>query len=172
MVIEIDKRNKLSKQVVFSLGGNIGNVEQTLNLAINFINDRIGKVKLISSIYTTKAWGVENQSDFLNQVVSVESSLLPTEVLSLCLIIEKELGRNRINQKKWQERVIDIDILFYGEEIITLPELLIPHPYIGERNFVLYPLSDILPDFIHPVLKNTVQELKNSCQDKLLVVKI
>ncbi len=158
-------------QVVLSLGGNIGNVRNSINTAIHLIRNKLGDVTLISSNYTTKAWGLENQPDFLNKVVAVQTNLSPNEVLSVCLQIEKELGRDRNNQKKWAERVLDIDVLFYEDEIINSNDLVIPHPYLHKRNFVLYPLAEILPYFVHPILRKTVLELKKDCVDKLQVIK-
>ena len=169
MVIEIDKRNK---RVVLSLGGNIGNIKQVFKDAINSLEKEIGGLDLLSSLYKTKAWGVENQPDFLNQVVVMNTNLHPKEVLKICLDVEKQKGRDRSEKKKWQERVIDIDVLFYENEIIKTKELVIPHPYIQERNFVLFPLAEIIPDFLHPLLGNTVLELKKKSTDKLQVIKI
>lgn len=153
------------KEVVLGLGGNIGDVKETIQLAITKIHETIGDVKLKSSLYQTEAWGVKNQPDFINMVVLVETDELPIEVLNLCLLIEKELGRDREGKKKWSERVIDIDVLFYQDEIINSPELVIPHPYIQERNFVLFPLVEILPNRIHPLLKQSFLELKNTTSD-------
>lgn len=166
MVVEIDKRNNM---VVLSLGGNVGNVKRTFLKSIGLLEEKIGKVRLASSVYKTKAWGIEDQSDFLNQVMVLDTILPPSEVLQLCLEIELELGRDR--EEKWQERVIDIDLLFYENKVINSKELVIPHPYIQDRNFVLFPLSEIIPDFIHPLLGETVLELKKSCTDKLPVIK-
>ena len=125
-----------------------------------------------SSLYKTKAWGYENQPDFINQVLIFKSHLKPNELLKICLAIEKKLGRKRIEGVNWQERGIDIDILFYEKEIIDSIDLKIPHPYLHQRNFVLFPLAEIIPDFIHPLLNKTIDELKKSCEDKLKVIKI
>ncbi len=168
MVVEIDKRNNM---VVLSLGGNVGDVNQTFRNSIASIEDRVGRLILSSSLYETKAWGAENQPNFLNQVIVVETGLNPEEVLNTCLSVEKQQGRERLGKKKWQQRVIDIDLLFYGDSIIDTIDLKVPHPYIQDRNFVLFPLAEILPGFIHPLLSKTVLELKNSCDDKLPVIK-
>ncbi|PJB13820.1 MAG: 2-amino-4-hydroxy-6-hydroxymethyldihydropteridine diphosphokinase [Flavobacteriales bacterium CG_4_9_14_3_um_filter_32_8] len=162
----------MSKQVVFSLGGNVGNVSQTFLKAINSLEKKVGKLIKSSTIYTTKAWGIENQPDFINQIVIFKTQLLPHEVLIKCLQIEKELGRKRIDGEKWQQRVIDIDILFYESEIINFNNLIIPHPYLHQRNFVLFPLAELMPEFIHPLLRKTIAELKKGCQDNLKVIKL
>jgi len=140
--------------------------------AINSLEKKVGKLIKSSTIYTTKAWGIENQPDFINQIVIFKTQLLPHEVLIKCLQIEKELGRKRIDGEKWQQRVIDIDILFYESEIINFNNLIIPHPYLHQRNFVLFPLAELMPEFIHPLLRKTIAELKKGCQDNLKVIKL
>lgn len=167
MVSEIDKRKN---SVVLSLGGNIGDVKDVFEVAINHLKKRVGALALSSSLYKTKAWGVENQPDFLNQVVVLDTILSPVQVLNSCLEIEDELGR--IRKEKWHERVIDIDVLFCEDLIINSEHLILPHPYIQDRNFILYPLAEILPNFIHPRYQKTLLELKNNCQDELFVTKI
>ena len=165
MVSQIDKRKH---KAVLSLGGNIGNVQATFNEAKSLLKTRLGNIVLTSSLYKTKAWGVVDQPDFLNQVVVIETVLLPTEVLNHCLAIEAELGR--VRKEKWHERLIDIDVLFYDAAIIHTQELVVPHPYLQDRNFILYPLDEIIPHFIHPILKKTMHELKKSCKDPSRVV--
>lgn len=164
MVVKMDKR---SNKVVLSLGGNLGDVADTLQKALFLVNNRIGELEIVSPVYQTKAWGVKNQPDFLNIAVIIKTVLLPMLVLEECLLIEKDLGR--VRNQKWYERTIDIDILFYNNTIINFPELIVPHPYISERNFVLYPLTDILPKFKHPILLKSILDLKKECKDALEV---
>lgn len=159
----------MSNKVVLGLGGNEGDVEQNLKKAHELISKFIGKIVLESSIYRTKAWGVESQPDFLNQNIQVKTELSPAQVLVLCLKIEKKLGRVRL--EKWHSRIIDIDILFYEDQIIKMENLIVPHPYIQDRNFVLDPLIEILPNYLHPVFKKTVLMLKKECKDQLLTSK-
>ena len=166
MVTEMDKRNNL---VVLSLGGNVGDVKEALFGAIKMLSNKVGKIEQESSLYQTAAWGVENQPDFLNQVITLKTKLLPHEVLRKCLDIEIELGRDRSEKKKWQQRVVDIDVLFYGNNIIKTTDLIVPHPYLQDINFVLFPLAEIIPDFRHPILKETVIELKKKCTDNLQI---
>ncbi|MGB0882706.1 MAG: 2-amino-4-hydroxy-6-hydroxymethyldihydropteridine diphosphokinase [Vicingaceae bacterium] len=162
--------DKRKNKVVLSLGGNIGEVKQVFKDAIVCVKEEIGEVVLLSSIYKTKAWGVENQPDFLNQVILIETLDAPQIVLQKCLKIEAQLGR--VRKEKWQERVIDIDVLFYNDELINSEDLTVPHPFIHVRNFILYPLTDLMPEFVHPKLKTKIIELKNKCKDNLAVVKI
>jgi len=166
MVNEMDKRNNM---LVLSLGGNIGKVLANFEKATNLLNERIGELTLCSPTYTTKAWGVENQPDFFNQVIVLNTKLLPEQVLKHCLAIELELGRVRTH--KWYERTIDIDILFYADKIIEASNLSVPHPYLHKRNFVLFPLADVIPSFMHPILNLTIEDIKKECIDNLPVTK-
>ena len=166
MVNEMDKRNNM---LVLSLGGNIGEVLANFDKATNLVNERIGELTLCSPIYTTKAWGIENQPDFFNQVLVLNTILLPEQVLKNCLAIELELGR--VRTQKWYERTIDIDILFYADKIIEASNLTVPHPYLHKRNFVLFPLSDVIPNFMHPILNLSIEDIKKECKDNLPVAK-
>ena len=162
----------MSHVVILGLGGNQGDVKETLQLAINLIENQLGKVNHVSSQYQTKAWGVEDQADFINQAIVLTTLVKPTEVLNTCLEIEQILGRKRGSNRKWKERIIDIDVLFYDNLIIETTALTLPHPYIHKRNFVLYPLTEIIPEYMHPILNKTVVELKKLCKDNLAVIKI
>lgn len=150
-------------QIFLGLGSNLGNREENLLTAQKLIEEKVGKIRSKSSIYETAAWGITEQNAFLNQVIEVESHFSPSAVLHLVLSIEKEMGR--IREIKWGERSIDIDILYYNNEIISIENLAVPHPFIQERKFVLVPLCEIAPAFIHPKLKQTNLELLKKCQD-------
>ena len=121
-------------------------------------------VKRISHVYRTDAWGKTDQPAFLNIAAEVQSDLNPEELLGCVINIEKAMGRTR--DEKWGPRIIDIDILFFGNEIIALTDLEIPHPGISSRNFVLVPMNDIAPEFFHPVLKKTMATLLEECPDR------
>ena len=166
MVVDMDKRNN---KVVLSLGGNIGDVKETFITAISLLIEEVGEISLISPLYKTKAWGVEDQPDFFNQVLVLNSDLEPKELLKGCMEIELKLGR--VRKQKWYERTVDIDILFFNEEIIETSNLTIPHMYIHKRNFVLFPLVDIIPDFKHPLLGKSMEELKKESKDELPAVR-
>lgn len=155
---------------VVLLGGNIGDRQSYLSNGISEISERCGIVQETSGVYETKAWGVENQQDFLNQVIIVKSQMEPNDFLKSILNIEKDLGRVRF--KKWGERVIDIDILYVDDLIIESKDLIVPHPYLHERRFTLVPLVEILPKYIHPKLNKTSQDLLEVCPDLLDVKKV
>jgi len=129
-----------------------------------------GRVLQISSLYQTAPWGKTDQSDFLNQVLKVETKLSPHALLHTILSIEESSGRKRTVRNA--PRNIDIDILFYDQLVLKEPGLEIPHPRIAERRFVLQPLEEISPDFIHPLLKKTIRQLLEECTDELAVKKI
>ena len=150
-------------EVYLLLGSNEGTPEHNLLVAWQQIATRCGKIIHHSSIYETEAWGLKEQNNFLNQALLITTSLKPSELLIVLKQIEKETGR--VESTKWGPRVIDIDILFYNTEIIDLPELKIPHPYIQERRFTLAPMHEIAPDFVHPVLGKTMTELLAICRD-------
>jgi 2-amino-4-hydroxy-6-hydroxymethyldihydropteridine diphosphokinase len=150
------------------LGGNKGDKINNLNQALLLIEEKVGTIISKSKLYETAAWGNTNQPGFLNQVVYLETMLNPYDLLNSTIKIEESLGRVR-GAEKWLERTIDIDILFYNNEVIDTPDLKIPHPYIQERMFVLIPLMDIAPTLIHPILKEDITMLINKCEDKLEV---
>ena len=152
------------------LGSNMGNSMQQLASAGKYIERSIGKIRRQSSLYKTAAWGNTDQPDFINQVVVVETSQTAADCMNAILVIEKDMGR--IRTVKNAPRVIDIDILFFNKDIINTPLLKVPHPYIQERRFVLVPLNELSPRFIHPVLGKTVSLLLKQCPDKLNVKKI
>jgi len=157
-------------EVYLSTGGNIGNRLNYLSKAKKEIQKRCGHILQQSSIYETGAWGMENQKSFLNQVLKIETMLEPEQILKSILQIEEELGRKR--QLKYGPRTIDIDILFFNDEVINLQGLKIPHPQMQNRRFVLVPLNEIAPDKIHPVFKKNVSQLLAECADPLTVNKL
>ncbi|MFM9052111.1 MAG: 2-amino-4-hydroxy-6-hydroxymethyldihydropteridine diphosphokinase, partial [Bacteroidota bacterium] len=125
---------------ILLLGSNVGNREQRLAEAVLSIADRIGRPDAISGIYQTAPWGKTDQDPFLNQVVSGECNLQPRQLLESVLQIELSMGRVRTS--KWAPRIIDIDILFFGKQVVSEPGLVIPHPMLHERRFTLQPLCD------------------------------
>ncbi|MDR3007807.1 MAG: 2-amino-4-hydroxy-6-hydroxymethyldihydropteridine diphosphokinase [Sphingobacterium sp.] len=157
-------------KIYILLGTNLGDRFQQLDLARKQLELRLGAIIEVSSIYETAAWGVEDQPTFLNQALIITTDLQATDCLEITQSIEQELGRIRI--KKWGERVIDIDLIYFNQDIIDLPTLRIPHPFIAERRFVLAPLVEIAPDYIHPLYKKNNVYLLDKCKDDLPVKKI
>ena len=150
-------------EVYLQLGSNIGDRLGNLDQSIKIITERIGNVLEKSNVYESTPWGVENQRNFLNQVIFVKSNFDPYTILDLVLQIEKDMGRIRI--EKWGERIIDIDILFIDDLIIESENLCIPHKFIAKRKFVLQPMCEIAPGFIHPKLNKTISQLLEECID-------
>jgi 2-amino-4-hydroxy-6-hydroxymethyldihydropteridine diphosphokinase len=146
------------------LGGNIGNKLQNLEMTRELISAKVGAITKISDIFVTAPWGNKEQPDFYNQALLVETAMQPAELLQCLLEIEAVNGRVR-DDRKWAERTIDIDILFYNTEVINLPQLKVPHPHIQARRFVLAPLSQIAGDFIHPLINVSINTLLNECPD-------
>ncbi len=124
-------------------------------------------LKLVSKWYETAAWGKEDMPPHINVAVVLQTNLLPSVLLSHTQAIEHRLGRER--QVKWGERTLDIDIILFDELVLHTDTLIIPHPYMQERRFVLAPLAEIAPNVLHPIYKKTLLELLNACPDQLSV---
>ncbi len=156
--------------VFLLLGTNLGDRNNNLDSALNAIASTVGAIKNKSSVYETAAWGKTNQPSFYNMAIEVESPLNPHDILDALIKIEAEMGRQRA--EKWGERIIDIDMLFYGNQIINTHSLTIPHPQIPYRRFTLIPVNEIAPEFIHPELHKKIYQLLTECADNLDVTKV
>ena len=143
-------------KVYLGLGSNLGERQDNLHRALDLLSERLRKGK-VSSVYDTEPLGDVNQPRFLNQVCEVYTMLAPMDLLSLAKGIELKVGR--VPGKTNAPRTIDIDILFYGDQVIDTPDLIIPHPRLTERPFVLVPLAEIAPELVHPIKRKTVKQL-------------
>ena len=152
------------------LGSNLGDSKKYISDAVAEIGKQLGVITGQSSLYQTASWGKTDQPDFINQVISLKTNLNPRQLLDNILVIEKILGRERL--EKWGSRTIDIDLLFYGNEIIESEVLTVPHPFLHQRRFTLMPLVELNPDLIHPVFNETVEELNERLDDNLPVKKL
>lgn len=159
-----------SYNLFLSLGSNLGNRFENLQVAIDRLFEEIGSVLKISSVYETPALGFEGEP-FLNCVVLMQTEVSPMKVLETVLEIERKMGRERTATEGYASRNIDIDILFAGNQVIQEDGLTVPHPRIENRKFVLQPLCDIDAAFVHPVLNKTVQELLKTTSDESQIAK-
>jgi 2-amino-4-hydroxy-6-hydroxymethyldihydropteridine diphosphokinase len=151
--------------VYLLLESNLEDPKAQLILSHRFIRERIGHVHQQSSLYQTAAWGNNNQPDFLNQVVIIHTAMNASMILSCLLEIEMQMGR--VRTEKNAPRIIDLDILFFNNEIIEMPGLTVPHPSLHKRRFTLIPLNEISPEYVHPVLNKSINELLAGCSDSL-----
>jgi 2-amino-4-hydroxy-6-hydroxymethyldihydropteridine diphosphokinase len=149
-------------------GGNMGNRVRNLAEAHDLIAAGCGSIITASRIFETAAWGMADQPAFLNQALEINTLLSPLELLHCTLSIEKKMGRLRAGKNG--PRLIDIDIILFGREVIKEPELKIPHPEMANRRFVLVPLASIAPHIVHPVLDKTIEQLLLNCPDTLEVI--
>jgi len=151
-------------------GGNMGQRQEQLAYAARLIEERCGTIIDRSSIFETAAWGKTDQASFLNQALVVETTINARDLLNEILYIENLMGRDRI--EKYGPRIIDIDIIFFNHQVIRENGLVIPHPEMARRRFVLEPLNQVIPAYIHPIYYKTVNELLSECDDALPVKKI
>ena len=156
----LENEEEQTTDIFLSLGSNLGNREENLNKAVEKLAKKAGCIFAHSSIYETKPWGFDSENLFLNIIIGIKTTLSPTELIERCKRIECEMGRPPLPEEEYRDRTIDIDILFYGEEVVDLPLLKIPHPRLHLRPFVLEPMNEIAPDLRHPALKKTMREIR------------
>jgi 2-amino-4-hydroxy-6-hydroxymethyldihydropteridine diphosphokinase len=145
------------------LGGNLGDRQATLKQAQMRLEEQVGELIAASSLYETAAWGVTDQPPYLNQVLEFKTELAPLAVLDQTQAIEQELGR--VRRERWGARTLDIDLLYYDNLILQSDRLTLPHPLLPDRRFVLVPLCEVAPDFLHPILQKRNWEILHDCQD-------
>lgn len=146
--------------VYLGLGTNVGNKRRNMITATALLAERVGDILALSGFYETEPWRFESENFFLNAAVKLKTSFSPLEVLQITQQIEKELGRTEKSNGVYHDRIIDIDILLYEDEVLQIPELTLPHPLMHERKFVMDPLAEIAPFVVHPVLKERIIDLK------------
>jgi 2-amino-4-hydroxy-6-hydroxymethyldihydropteridine diphosphokinase len=149
--------------IYLGLGTNLGNRAANLQAAVVRLAENLS-VTAVSPIYETAPWGITDQPDFLNMCLTAQTDLPPHELLKLLKNLEKEIGR--VPGERWGPRLIDIDLLFYANQIIDTEKLMIPHPELPERAFVLRPLADVAADFVHPVLGESIAVLADRLDDE------
>ena len=153
--------------VYLSLGTNIGNRNENLTRAIELLSLALGPYTALSSFIETAPWGFESKNGFLNCTVAYETELTPLELLDITEGIERELGRTtKSTGGKYHDRIIDIDILLYGNETVATERLTIPHPLMHLRDFVLEPLAQIAPDVLHPTIAKSIRELARELKER------
>jgi len=155
----------IARTTYLSLGSNQGIKLENLQQAINLIAEEIGTIVTISSVYKTASWGFESD-DFYNICAQVSTGLNPEDLLKTIHKIEQSLGRKRTSEKKYKARTIDIDVLLFDHEIIFSKGLIVPHKDMLNRKFVLVPLAEIAPNFVHPIEKQRLQICLTNCTDK------
>ena len=154
-----------------SLGSNRGNRTANLTNAINLLSEWTGDVTTVSSLYETPPWRMVDKIKFFNQVLLLKTALPALQLIDTLILVETMMGRQRTS-KKYEPRIIDIDILFFDDEIINTEVLTVPHPLIQERRFILQPMAEIAPEFIHPVFKKSMTQLLVECEDKSAIKKL
>ena len=161
---------KSAHRVWLGLGGNLGPIEATLASACDEIQVYCLAPISKSSLYRTAPWGVADQASFLNQVVECRTSYTPHEFLVLLQTIETKFGRNRSEETRWGPRALDIDIISWEGVELSSPRLILPHPHLSERHFVLKPFSEIAPDHVPSGYTSSIKELLEECTDKSSVI--
>ncbi len=152
-------------QVILSLGTNMGEKQQNIQRCLNLLHSKVGTIIKVSSLFESDAWGFESAT-FFNCAVLMHTHLKPQKLLKKILKLENELGRVRSDEKGYQPRVIDVDIIAFDDDIVEEEELQIPHKLLHERLFVLLPLRELIQDWKHPVSKKSIEELIAHCLDK------
>lgn len=162
----------IMNDLILLIGTNIGDRSRNIELAVKKLNDFFGNPTKISGVYETEPWGFDSDMPFFNMAVVYKTDMLPIDILHVCKSIEISMGRKKSLNSGYENRVIDIDIVLYGNVVVKDDYLCIPHKQLTQRRFVLEPLSEIIPDYVHPVLNLSVRQLLNDCADTLKVERI
>ncbi|TNF40831.1 MAG: 2-amino-4-hydroxy-6-hydroxymethyldihydropteridine diphosphokinase [Bacteroidetes bacterium] len=154
-----------SSKVITGMGSNLGDRFSALERAMEFIREEAGEITAVSSVWETEPWGFDADEQFLNMVIVLQTTLEPKRFIQLFRSIEGRMGRKKSGGGKYESRVIDLDILFWDDRVISMPGLEVPHPKLHSRRFVLEPLLEVAPEVIHPVTGLTVAEMLQFCDD-------
>jgi 2-amino-4-hydroxy-6-hydroxymethyldihydropteridine diphosphokinase len=156
-------------RIFLSLGSNLGDRGQNLKKGIGLLEKLAGKPGAISSIYETEPWGCDSDLNFYNQVIELFTLLRPLPLLEVIHEIEEMCGRDR-SALRYAPRTLDVDILLYGNSVLEFPGLVVPHPNLQERQFVLVPLAEIAPHVVHPILDKNMEQLLRACVDDKRII--
>lgn len=163
----MERKTKI--EALLLLGANMGDIKKTFTHAIAELG-KLGRIVNFSSFYSSPSWGFE-ASNFLNQALIIETELSPQELLNNILNVEKHIGRVRAGSG-YQSRIIDIDIILIKDTIINTKKLIVPHPKMQDRKFVLVPCNEIAADWQHPVLNCSISDLLEKCEDSSIITKV
>lgn len=157
--------------VHIALGSNVGEAQHNLGMARKLIREQAGELVKTSTIIVTLPWGnIKEQNNFYNQMLLVKTILTPQLLINKLLMLEKQMGRKR--EIKWGPRIIDLDIIYFGNRKINNDKLVVPHPFLQQRKFILFHLNELSPKKMHPLLRKNSAELFKLCEDELGIVKI
>lgn len=157
-------------KVYLGIGGNVGNKQKNFELVYQIIEKELGEIEKTSSIYESPPWGFQSNDPFWNSVIQISTSLAPDDLIDKIHAIEKSFGRKR-RKHQYASREMDIDILYFNDEFFETEKLIIPHPRLFQRKFVLVPLNEIAPDLKHPLRRLTSLEMLESCKDESVIKK-
>lgn len=158
-------------EVCLSLGSNMGDRASNLIKALDVLSDKISGL-ISSSMYETEPWGFEAELSFYNMCIVGKTDLNPAALLDFCLEVEQKMGRKRKSEPGYVSRIIDIDIIYFENLLMEDEKLMIPHPLMQERNFVLFPLEELKPSWVHPKLNKGIKQLIDDCPDKFKALKV
>lgn len=154
------------------MGGNHSTTKLLFDRAVSSMNDKLGRIIRVGSIYKSDPWGYESEFEFLNQLVELHTHLDAQVLLEKIKKLEIELGREKLDNRSYSDRKIDLDILYFGQQVINQSDIHIPHPRLHLRKFALEPLVELIPHFEHPLLKKTNSTLLQDCTDRGVVTRL
>lgn len=166
MAKQLEMKLSDRSRVIAGLGSNLGDRFAALARALELIREEAGELIAISSVWESEPWGFDADDQFLNMVVVIDTAKQPRQLMQLFRSIEGRMGRRRSGGGRYESRVIDLDILLWGDRVISVPGLEVPHLKIADRRFVLEPLHEVAPDAEHPVTGLTVKEMLQMCEDR------